>query len=295
MLADSLFEIAIDELLASPAGQKLGRAMETVAAVQHGFYALKNSDDDTSTKLLRIGTVFQLFLVDTLLAGRKRPSELSSEDWKSIANKVAKYAILSDGQSYSVFVFTLYADYIDLSVACLRNRIPEESREAMESSMSSIQELSNTIRNNADCLQDKSMTETAYVESCLWLSLEGMIKLLSASLVTMIGPEYTQLVQAVSQLAFEYGRYVLLAKEQALLDSYIQNQHILDDRLQREYEQFLIEVQENADSFQGLIDAAFSPKLHEALLQSAELARTAGVKEEELLSSIDEIDSFFMS
>ncbi len=293
MLADSLFEIAIDELLASPAGQKLGRAMETVAAVQHGFYALKNSDDDTSTKLLRIGTVFQLFLVDTLLAGRKRPSELSSEDWKSIANKVAKYAILSDGQSYSVFVFTLYADYIDLSVACLRNRIPEESREAMESSMSSIQELSNTIRNNADCLQDKSMTETAYVESCLWLSLEGMIKLLSASLVTMIGPEYTQLVQAVSQLAFEYGRYVLFAKEQALLEAYLQNQRVLDDQLKREYDEFLAELRENADRFMEVIDAAFSPNLHDALEQSVFLARSAGVKDEDLLSTMDDIDRYF--
>ena len=295
MLADSLFEIAIEELLASPAGQKLGRAMETVAAVQRGFYALTDSDDEASIKLLRIGTVFQLFLVDTLLAGKKRPSELSSEDWKSIANKVAKYAILPDGQSYSVFVFTLYADYIDLSVSCLRNRIPEESKEAMESSMSSIQELSTAIRNNAECLQDKSMTETAYVESCLWLSLEGMIKLLSASLVTMIGPEYTQLAQAISQLAFEYGRYVLFAKEQALLQAYLQNQRMLDDLLQREYDAFLAELQENANRFQELIDAAFSLELHDALLQSAELARSAGVKEDELLSSIDDIDDFFMN
>lgn len=295
MLADSLFDITIDELLESPAGQKLSRAMEAIATIQRGFFALKNSDDDTSVKLLRIGTVFQLFLVDTLLAGRKKPSELSSEDLKGIAFKVAKYAILPEGQSYSVFVFTLYADYIDLSVECLRNRITESSREAMAASLISITELSHTIRNNADCLQKGTITESDYVEGCLWLSLEGMIKLLSASLVTTIGPEFAQLAQAISQLAFEYGRYVFYAKEQALVESYLQNQRVLDDQLQREYDVFLAELRKNANRFEELVDAAFSPKLHDALVQSVDLARAAGVKKDELLSSIDEIDRFFMN
>ena len=294
MRNDKLMSIAVDELLKYPAGQKLAAALETIAAIQRNVFALRSSEDDASVKLQRIGTVLQLSLIGILAKGKK-PSELTSEDFVNIAQKVSEYAILPDGQRYSVFVFTLYADYIDLSVLYLRKCIPESSLEAMEPSLASIQDIANTIRSNSSSMQEGTMTESAYVETCLWLSLEGMIKLLSASLVTMIGPEYTQLVQAVSQLAFEYGRYVLFAKEQALLDSYIQNQYMLDDQLQREYDEFLIEVHENADRFQGLIDAAFSPKLHEALLQSVELARMAGVKEEELLSSIDEIDSFFMS
>ena len=294
MMIDSLFDIAIDELLESPQGQRLSRAMEAIAMIQRSVFALRDSDDDTSVKLLRIGTVFQLFLVETVLTGRKKPSEFSSEDWRNVAYNVARYAILPDGQSYSVFVFTLYADYIDLSVTYLCNRIPESSKAAMETSFASIRDIATAIRDNSDCLQEGSITESAYVESCLWLSLEGMIKLLSASLVTVIGPEFTQLVQAVSQLAFEYGRYVLFAKEQALLESYIQNQRVLDDQLQREYDAFLTELKEYADRFQELIDAAFSPGLHNALLQSAELARAAGVREDELLSNMDEIDSFFL-
>ena len=46
--------------------------------------------------------------------------------------------------------------------------------------------------------------------------------------------------------------------------------------------------------FQKLVDHAFSADLHETLIQSAELARAAGVKEEELLTSIDDVDDFFM-
>ena len=47
------------------------------------------------------------------------------------------------------------------------------------------------------------MTETAYVEVCLWLSSEGMIKLLSAFIATPLKSEYAGLVQAA--LAREAG------------------------------------------------------------------------------------------
>ena len=40
------------------------------------------------------------------------------------------------------------------------------------------------------------MTETAYVEVCLWLSLKGMIKLLSAFIATPLKSEFAGLVQA---------------------------------------------------------------------------------------------------
>ena len=49
----------------------------------------------------------------------------------------------------------------------------------------------------------------------------------------------------------------------------------------------LAEVKSNAERFRVLINAAFSPGICDALLASAELARAAGVKEEELLTSVE--------
>ena len=99
---------------------------------------------------------------------------------------------------------------------------------------------------------------------------------------------------SLSQFAFEYGRYVLYAKEQAILEQYIRNQHILDERLQREYEDYLEAVQIQAEAFQRLIDDAFSPEAGEELQKSSALARAAGVKEEEILSTIEDVDAFFL-
>lgn len=282
---DIIQEIAIDELLNSQAGEKIRQSMDIIAAVQRNLYALVANENLAQLDLLKIGSVFQIFLIDTL-ASKKDAGKIESDEWQAIAENVSKYAVFEDGQSYSEFVFCLYADYIDLSVKCISSFISEETA-------ASIQSISDEVRRKTKQLQNTEITETVYVEDCLWLSLEAMIKLLSSSLTILIGKEYSQLAQAVSQLAFEYGRYVLYSKEQAILAAYIENQHVLDEQLQSQYDSFCADLQQQAAQFRELINDAFSPDIHNALMQSAALARAAGVKEEELLSTIEEVDAFF--
>jgi len=287
MPKDMIQKILIDELLSSPAGGLLQKSMQTIENVQQQLYALATDEDSNKLKLLKIGTVFQIFLMDTLASG-KHPKELGKEDWKSIVEKISQYAIFGTGQQYSEFIFTLYADYIDISAGVLKS----------EQSVSSIRELSAEIRSKTKAMQNGEIAETAYVEDCLWLSLEAMIKLLatflSAKLIPIIGEDRAQLLQAVSNLAFEYGRYALYAKEQAILEEYIHNQYVLDEKLRAQYDAYLAEVQENAARFNHLIDVAFSGNLHDSLVHSAELARAAGVREKEILKSVEDIDAFFM-
>ena len=286
MFSDLIKDITIDELLHSSAGELLGKAVKTVSEIQRALLAISENDDGTEMTLLKIGTVFQIFLIDTLASG-KRPEELDNEDWKNIAEKVSQYAIFADGQSYTEFVFTMYADFIDLSAKTLQERkVPEEKT-------AEVRAIVEEIRTNTELLHSGELSEVNYVEKCLWSSLEAMIKCMSLSLTPLIGPEFTQLVQASSQLAFEYGRYVLYAREQALLQGYIENQYRLDEQLQKEFEVYLEEVKKNAERFQSLVQNAFSCDLHEALVQSAELARAAGVKEEELLTTIEDVDDYF--
>ena len=279
-------ELPIEQLLGSSAAKRVERILDTVSTVQRGLIALAESGDSEQFTLLKIGTVFQIFLVDVLASGKKA-EELTADDWQNIADKVAKYAVLEDGQTYSEFVFGLYADYIDLSEKVLKVRGVSEERAA------AVKEIADQIRNNTCLLQQGEITEVRYVEDNLWLSLEAMIKCLSLYVTPLIGPEYTQLLQSVTQLGFEYGRYMLYAKEQAILQEYLDNQRILDERLQAEYEAYLDVINKNAARFQGLIDAAFDPGLRESLAESIALAKAYGVKEEELLKSEEEIDAFF--
>ena len=276
----------INELLSAEAGAKIKQVVETISAIQQGLYAMADSEDSAQLNALKIGTVFTIFFIDTLASGKK-PQDLTEEDWQNIAKQVYRYALIEDGQSYTEFVFTMYADYIEVSAENLKEHISEQYYGA-------IMEVAGSIRYNTEMLRNGELTETAYVEACLWLSLEGMIKLLSAFITVPMKKEYAELVQAVTQLAFEYGRYVLFAKEQAILTRYIENQYALDEQLRADYEAYLAEVNEHAERFRKLIDGAFTPDLHEALVQSAALAREARVKKEELLMTVEDVDAFFM-
>ena len=279
-------QIAIDSFLRTPAGEWIATTVDTISKVQRNLFAISESEDGYQFSLLKIGTVFSIFLIDKL-AGGKDIEQLDEDDWREIAEKVSEYAVFSDGQQYSEFVFGLYADYIDLSAKALIQR--NVSREKAED----VSALAKEIRHKTRLLQVGEISEPDYVEDCLWLSLEAMIKSLSLSLTSVIGPEFAELTSAVSQLAFEYGRYVLYSKEQALLQEYIENQYILDEKLQKEYEDYLEEVNRTASQFQALVDEAFSTDLHAALVQSVALAKASGAREEELLKSIAEIDDFF--
>ena len=71
-------------------------------------------------------------------------------------------------------------------------------------------------------------------------------------------------------------------------------QEALDEELEREWEQYFAELQAYSEDFRGLIDAAFTTDIHAALVNSAALAREAGVKEEDILVTTEDIDSYFM-
>ena len=279
-------DIAIDALMKSPAIEELRRAMETIATAQEHIIALARSDDSSILKLIKIATVFQIFLIDTLASG-KRMKDLTEEDWKSIASKVSQYAVMGSGEQYSEFVFTMYADYIDVSVDTLPESVSEES-------VAAIRELSGFIRSNSDQFRSGELAEIDYIEGCLWISLEAMIKLLSCYLTAGISKEYAYFAQAASQLAFEYGRLALYSKEQALMEAYIENQYQLDKDLETKWKKYTDELQMYSEKFQELIDAAFTENIHEALVNSAALARAAGVREEEILITEEDIDDFFL-
>ena len=283
---DILQELPIDLLLDSQIGQKIHQAMDVISEIQRHVFAFTADEDSAQQKLLRIGSVFQFFLMDTLIA-RKSPKNMSDEDWREIAEKVSEYAILQDGQKYSEFVFNTYADYIDQSADYLSAVISAKSFDAIKS-------ISAEIRENSELLHEGELQETAYIEKCLWLSLEGMIKLLSSSLTVLIGDEYSQFAQAISQLAFEYGRYTLYAKEQAILNEYIKNQYLLDELIRNQYEDYITELNKQSEQFRTLIREAFSGNIQDLLHNSVALAREAGVDEAELLKSVDDIDRFFL-
>lgn len=243
-------------------------------------------DGEESLTTMKCGTVFTLAVFKKVLNG-KHPKEFDKNDWAEIAKAVSGFAVCYDNQQYSQFVFLLYAEYIEFSVSIMEGRVADDTVRAIRS-------LATTLREETEMLNKGDISEVTYVDRCLWLSLEAIIKLLASMICLAGGDTAEQLTQAVASLAFEYGRYVLFLKEQSLLTEYLEHQYKLDAELQNKYDAFVVALNAEAESFINLVNHAFEPDFESLLMNSAKLASAAGVGEKEILDSIEKVDSFFM-
>ena len=270
----------------SPLGDQIQHAMHIFDKVQAHYFALAEKQDEMGMTGIKAVTVLT-FAILRKIADGKLPSQLDGQDWKEIAAVVDQYAVLADDQQYSVFIFSLYERYIRHSVIQIEEIISEETA-AM------INGLADELRSKADALGAGYISEVTYIEDCLWISLEAMLKLLASTAALCNDQRIADFAQALTSYAFEYGRLMLYSRELEIVNQFIESQHQLDAELEQKYAAYLEDLQKESQQFYTLIDNAFAPNFRDAFLHSILLAKAAGVKEEEILSSTEDIDSFFL-
>lgn len=286
-MLENVNNIAIEFLMKSELGAAIKKSLDTFEKVQEVLAALANSKDKNIALNLKIGTVLTFAAINKIIQG-KAPAEFTKNDWQAILNHVIDEAVLADEQTYTENVFLLYAKYINASASIIETFTSQEKAD-------SIHCLADEIRVKTDSLQSGEITEVEYIESCLWISLEAMIKLLSATAGSSKNAETANLIDGISTYAFEYGRFVLYRREQAIINEYIEKQYVLDSELQTKYDEFLNEVKVQSERFTQLVDHAFAPDFRDSLKGSIELAKAVGVKDDDILDSIERIDDFFLN
>ena len=279
--------ISIETLQNSELGMNLNRIMDTYEKTQVVLQARINDNSPDIYKNTKIGTVITFAVLSKLSKGINIKS-FTTEDWKEIVGAVSQYAILMDGQEYSVFIFMLYADYIDASVDYLKKLgVSDEKCQAITQTSEQVKLLSNKMSTH-------TVSEVDYTEKCLWLLLEAMIKLLSTYSILLLGDEKAEFLDSVTTLAFEYGRYTLYKREQEILACYINNQYELDDLLSKKFTEYKEQLESQSELFNSFIDDAFSPNISDRLKSSVNIAIQAGVSADDILDSKEKIDDFFL-
>ena len=280
-------QFALEQLMKTSAGEKLQQALQLIQTMQEHLAALSAKEEAPSVTSAKAATVLTLALLKKI-AGGKSPSSFNKEDWEELGHAVSEYAILLDGEQYSIFIFQLYEKYIRASAEMI-------ARLASSETVKAIMGLADELHSKEILFRNGQLSEVAYTEDCLWISLEAMIKLIASAVTMFCGQQAAEFTQALTSCAFEYGRLMLYRKEQMLISQFIESQYCLDEELEKQYAEYLTEVEEQSKQFYALIDHAFAPDFRTAFLHSILLANAAGVKESEILSSTEDIDSFFLS
>lgn len=279
-------QAAMDYVLDTPPREVLRKAITVYRQAQETLCAIEGQLEQPDLLTLRAGTVLVLSVIEHL-GNPFAPKQLTQKDWKEIAQAISGETVLGDGPEYSLYVFQQYAKYIDISCDLVAIKLSSQY-------VSEIRELANDLRDKAEELKSGKITEPDYVESCLWISLDAMVKLLSATLTSITGEDAQALLMAVTQLAFEYGRFQLYAEKNAEIAGFLEGQATLDQSLNAQYAAVQEEVRAKADQFLDFVHTAFAPDAMERLMGSVNLARAAGVPEQEILKSTADVDAFFM-
>ena len=285
ILNEQLSNIAIDYFLKTKLGQKLDIAMQTIQdrlnTLQTYANAMAEKDENISTTSLKVLTVMTFAILQRIGQGQDLKS-FSKEDWKDILSETGQISILLDEQKYTVFVFMLYEKYIRYSADCLSEFYPEKAQR--------INLVADELKQEHIKFYDGLISEPIYVEDCLWISLDAMIKLLaSCSYLSHDGKD-----GELSMALFEFARLKYYQEEYKIVQEYIDSQYQMDDQLQLRYDSFLKKLQLESEQYQKLIDNAFSPNFREAFLGSIALAKASGVEQKEILTSISDVDDYFL-
>ena len=280
-------QFSLEQLMKMPAGKKLQQTLQLIQTMQERLASLSEKEEAPSVTGAKAATVLTLAVLKKIASG-KSPSSFDTDDWKDLAHGVSEYAILLDGEQYSIFVFQMYETYIRASAEMIARLASHETVEA-------IMKLADELHSKEVLFRNDGLSEAAYTEDCLWISLEAMIKLTASAASMFCGQQAAEFAQALASCAFEYGRLMLYRKEQILIDQFIESQYRLDEELQKQYAEYLSELEAQSKQFYALIDHAFVSDFRTAFLHSILLANAAGVKESEILSSTEDINSFFLS
>ncbi|MDO4175852.1 MAG: hypothetical protein Q4D99_00035 [Bacillota bacterium] len=274
-----------EELLSMENVEKLEEAFNLIQKVRESAEQLAGQENSDKQKLFKVATTLTGKMFKMYVEG-KLPTEYSKEDWIEVGKHVSEYAVKADDQVFSAYVFMFYSSYIDYSVGQISDRLSKEKVKA-------VNDLSKAIREKTKELEQDEIKEVDYVDDCLWICLEAMIKLLAGTIDYAFGFQDKKVAEAVMIFALEFGRLVLYSKEQALLTEYLGNQKNLNEELASKFEELSKELEAKEAEFYKFIDDAFNSDFKMTFKSSIELAIAAGVKREDLLTSVQETDAYF--
>lgn len=279
-------KLQLEQLMKFPFVEKLQQAAQVFQLVQSHYVAFTDKSDELEITGIKAITIMTFAILKKIADG-KSPSQLDKQDWQEVAATVSQIAVLADDRQYSVFIFGLYEKYIRHSIQQIEGVVCEENAIAING-------LADELHSKAEALEAGYISEVTYIEDCLWLALEAMIKLMACTVAFLGNQVVSDLAQALATYAFEYGRLMLYSREREIVNQFIESQYQLDEELERKYTAYLKDLQKESEKFYVLVDNAFAPNFREAFLHSIVLAKTVGVRSEEILTSMEDVDAFFL-
>ena len=208
----------------------------------------------------------------------KRIKDFDSNDWKDIAGDSGKGVVKGSIRGATIYSLTNFTA-TPAAVA------------------SSLVTASFGIAEQVHLYRSGSLSEEELIENSEILCLDASVSALSSFIGQAIIP--VPVLGAVigntaGTIMYQIGKDKFSDKEQEILREYVEKLRILDDDLQREYQEILALLMKDIEIYMAVLEEAFSIDINIAFEGSIKLARQVGVPYEEILDSKEKVHSYFM-
>lgn len=208
----------------------------------------------------------------------KKYRDFSEDDWKEIAGDTGVGLLKGGVRGVSIYLLTNYS--------------------ATSSAVASaVVTASFGVAEQAHLYRSGKLDEMAFLVNSEMLCVDAAVSALSsfAGQVLIPVPVLGAVVgNAVGTMLYQISKDNLSAKEQKLIEEYLDEIEGLNDELQNQYKAFLDELTYDMKLFMDILDRAFAPDVRIAFSGSVELAKEMGVPVDEILDSKEKIVSYFM-
>lgn len=224
------------------------------------------------------GTILVTEIVKKRKAG-KRIGDFNTDDWEEVFKKSGLGTIKGGVRGVTIYALTNYT----------------ATPAAVASSLCTA---SFGIAEQAHLLRTGKISETEFIANseilCVDSAISALSSLVGQSLIPV--PVLGAVVgNTVGTLIYQIAKDNLSKREQQLINSYLNYLDEVERALDSKYHDYLAKLKTELVIYYKLLEKAFSPNYAEALEGSAALALSLGVRREELLLSVADVDNYFMS
>jgi len=208
----------------------------------------------------------------------KRICEFDENDWKEIVGDTGKSTLKGGVRGASIYALTNYT------------ATPGAVASAMVTAGFGIAEQAHLFRKG-------QLTEQSFIENSEMLCLDASVSALSSFVgqalipVPILG---AVIGNTVGTMIYQVTKDSLSAKEQALIEEYIQSIKDFNAQLDEQYLKYVNDINESMVLYYSLLEKAFDPDVSIAFDGSIDLAKQIGVPAEEILDTKEKVMSFFM-
>lgn len=243
-------------------------------------------------------TAFITCIIRKIKSG-KGIKDFTSEDWEEIAKETGVGTVKGGVRGASIYTVTSAVmskapDFYDARICkealTAYNKTASTTANAVVTASFGFAEQVHKFRKN-------EITELELLENSQIVCLDASVSALSSLIGQIVIPVPVLgavIGNAVGTMMYKIAKDHFSKKEQAIMKQYYDELIELDNKLDKQYQQFVLELSNSFEEFLSILEKAFSPDINVALDGSIELAKACGVDENEILDTKEKAFAYFL-